>query len=254
MHILILLSYNLNWFTRLIPARCGICQSWPAQPLCADCVQRHAQPMERCRGCALLLPPDEDDGHGLCHDCSQHPAPLLESCHASLSYVWPWQGSIDAFKFHGQPALAGLLAARMAACPELVATVRDSDLLVPLPLHPHRLAERGFSQTWLLAQQLRRLVRPPVQKAVLRHDWLARSRHTPHQSRLPHAEREHNIQDAFEVPARLAPLVEGRHAVLLDDVMTTGATLEEAARVLLAEGCHRVSAVVLARTEKPRFD
>jgi len=213
MHILILLSYNLNWFTRLIPARCGICQSWPAQPLCADCVQRHAQPMERCRGCALLLPPDEDDGHGLCHDCSQHPAPLLESCHASLSYVWPWQGSIDAFKFHGQPALAGLLA-----------------------------------------QQLRRLVRPPVQKAVLRHDWLARSRHTPHQSRLPHAEREHNIQDAFEVPARLAPLVKGRHAVLLDDVMTTGATLEEAARVLLAEGCHRVSAVVLARTEKPRFD
>jgi len=254
MHILILLSYNLNWFTRLIPARCGICQSWPAQPLCADCVQRHAQPMERCRGCALLLPPDEDDGHGLCHDCSQHPAPLLESCHASLSYVWPWQGSIDAFKFHGQPALAGLLAARMAACPELVATVRDSDLLVPLPLHPHRLAERGFSQTWLLAQQLRRLVRPPVQKAVLRHDWLARSRHTPHQSRLPHAEREHNIQDAFEVPARLAPLVKGRHAVLLDDVMTTGATLEEAARVLLAEGCHRVSAVVLARTEKTRFD
>ncbi len=232
-----------------MPARCMLCHSWPSTIVCHACLQLHAQPATRCEACAVTLDATTD---GSCPECLGDGKPPLAACHAALSYQWPWRDAIDAFKFGKQPGWAPALAARMAGTPAIVQAVRHSDVLVPMPLHPLRLAERGFNQTLLLTRALRRMAQPAPEKARLRHDWLQRRRHTAAQSSLSRDARLGNLHQAFAVPARQIPLLRGAHAVLLDDVMTTGATLQEAALALHEAGCASVQAVVLARAEKPR--
>ncbi len=194
----------------------------------------------------------------LCDDCLAEPLDRLDAVHAALSYQWPWQGCIDAFKFGRQPGWAPALAERMAAQPGIAAAIRQCDVLVPLPLHRERLAERGFSQTLLLARALRRQIARRYglapELARLRHDWLVRTRHTVAQSTLPLEERLRNLEGAFAAKALHAPRLYGARAVLIDDVMTSGSTLQEAALALQRAGCATVVGVVLARTEKPGFE
>lgn len=289
-------AHRQGWLQRLtsglhLPARCAVCHGWPRELICAECIAAQARPVLRCPGCAIRLPedrlesqfpgkqssltPSETPMHGgaalapdvpdatenappLCSDCETEPLDGLDAVHAALSYQWPWQGCIDAFKFGRQPGWAAALAERMAAQPAIVQAVQQCDVLVPLPLHRERLAERGFSQTLLLARTLRRQVARDhglaPQQARLRHDWLVRTRHTVAQSTLPLEERLRNLQDAFAAKALHAPRLYGARAVLVDDVMTSGTTLQEAARALQRAGCATVVGVVLARTEKPSFD
>ncbi len=119
-------------------------------------------------------------------------------------------------------------------------------LLLPIPLSDARLRERGYNQAWELA---RRLAREPGCTADAR--LLLRVRDTPHQLALPPEERAGNVHAAFAIePARRAELA-GREVTLVDDVMTTGATVAEAARTLLQGGAREVSVWVLARTPRP---
>jgi len=140
----------------------------------------------------------------------------------------------------GRPELARPLA--QLVLPALAGV--DAELVVPVPLHPSRLAERGFAQALILASHALRLARV---RAPLAHDVLVRQRPTAEQAGLARPARIANVAGAFAVtdPAR----VRGRHVLLVDDVVTTGATAAACTRVLRRAGASAVTVVALARAE-----
>lgn len=160
---------------------------------------------------------------------------------------------MDQFKFNAHTGWAGALANIMLQDPQIVQAIAASHALVPMPLHPLRLAERGYNQSLLLAQALRRAVRARVslgkQHAVVRHNWLQRTHNTPAQHRLPLAERLRNVRHAFSAQQHTVDL-QGQHVVLIDDVMTSGASAQAAAQALHEAGAAHVCVLVFARTEK----
>ena len=229
------------WMQRWMPpiaSRCAICGAWPAQPLCDGCVVRFAQPRHRCALCALPLP----DAVAVCGACLREPPPL-DACHAGVDYAYPWSGLIARFKFNGEPGWAGALAQRMARAPGVAEELVRADLLLPMPLAQRRLAERGFNQALLLA---RALARDKVEAQLL-----LRLRETGAQASLERKAREKNVAGAFGVEPLRALELQGAQVLLVDDVMTSGATLHAAARAVRQAGARRVAAVVLARTEAP---
>ena len=252
-----------GWLTRLagcqLPSQCAVCHAWPAGRVCADCRSAHAAEHPRCPQCALRLPVghvmDASSKGVVCADCLRHPRPaLLDGCYAAVSYAWPWDACIDAFKFAGQPGWAGPLAQLMAGHAPVAHALQNCDVLLPMPLHPRRLAERGYNQSLLLARALRQALARTgglhADAVRIRHDVLVRTRHTQPQSALPFAQRQRNVKQAFAVPAEKSAGLTGQRVVLLDDVMTTGASLHAAAQALRTAGVAHLTAIVLARTEK----
>lgn len=222
------------------PTLCGLCQGWAWSRLCVDCVSSRAPWQPRCRHCALPVPAAVT----VCGRCVQHP-PAFDAAVAALDYAHPWDGVLTRFKFHAGLDLADALAERLLDAARRSGAA-DPGLLLPAPLSPERLRERGYNQAWELARRLaRRLQRPTSAQ------WLLRVRHTARQSELPLGDRAANVRHAFAVePARRAEL-KGRTVTLVDDVMTTGATADEMARVLKAAGAQQVQVWVLARTPPP---
>lgn len=229
-------AMRLGGFWRCLPSRCAICQSWPQAPLCETCISRFAQPQHRCSGCALPLPHPSER----CGACIQTPPPL-DRCLAATAYAWPWVDLITRCKFQQQPGWAGPLATLMLSTPWAEDTLDAADWVLPIPLSAQRLAERGYNQSWLLA----RLLSPYKADAQL----LLRTRDTPSQRTLPRAQRLANLVGAFAVEPLRAAQLRGKKVLLIDDVMTSGASLHTAARVLREAGAANVSALVLARTE-----
>ncbi|PUE48209.1 phosphoribosyltransferase [Limnohabitans sp. 2KL-1] len=219
-----------------LPSRCAVCQSWPHSPLCDTCISRFAQPQHRCPTCALPLPHPARR----CGACLKTPPPL-DLCVTATAYAWPWVGLIARYKFQQQPGWAGPLATLMASAPWAEDTLDAADWVLPIPLSAQRLAERGYNQSWLLARRLS----PSKADAHL----LLRTRDTPSQRTLPRTERLANLVGAFAVEPLRAAQLRGKKVVLVDDVMTSGASLHTAARVLREAGAAQVSALVLARTE-----
>lgn len=218
-----------------VPSQCAVCHAWPATRLCGDCVARFALPRPRCRTCALPLP----GGVAQCGRCVRHPPPL-DACFAAVDYGYPWAGLLAEFKFQNDPGWAEPLAARLRAAPGVAQALQQADWLLPIPLSGERLRERGFNQALLLARRLDR--------ARTRGDWLLRLHATPAQASLTRAQRLRNLRGAFALEPLAAAQVEGRRVVLLDDVMTTGATLQTAALVLRQAGAAHITGLVLART------
>jgi ComF family protein len=145
-------------------------------------------------------------------------------------YEFPCDGLVQALKYRARLALAGFFARSLAS-----RTLPEADLIVPMPLHPKRLAERGFNQALEIARHLGRPIAP---RGVLR------VKHTPPQTELPYEERAKNVRGAFLCTLDLS----GASVAVLDDVMTTGATLNELARALKRAGAARVENLVIART------
>lgn len=198
---------------------------------------RFAQPRPRCRLCALPV------AHGVaeCGRCIGE-APPLDACHAALPYEFPWSGLVAEFKFGGQPGWAASFATLMRSAPWVEPALDEADLVLPLPLSRGRLAERGFNQALLLARALS----PAKADAGL----LLRVRHTQPQSQLDRKARLRNVQGAFAVEPLRHAAVRGKRVVLVDDVMTSGASLFGAARVLREAGAAHVTGLVLARTDE----
>lgn len=231
-----------------IPARCEVCRAWPARAVCEACAQRFAAPAVRCGRCARRLP---DLGSGVadaasaqpaptCADCLRTPLPL-DACHAALSYAFPWPDLIARLKFQGEPGWARTFAAIMRTVPGVGQALDAADRVLPLPLGPHRLAERGYNQAFELARRL------APGKADARS--LLRVRDTAPQTTLDRLQRLANVQGAFQVDPARANDLRGAHLVLVDDVMTSGASLVAAAEALRRVGAARVTALVLARTD-----
>lgn len=220
-----------------LPGQCAVCRRWPAAPVCEACIGRFAQPQARCRRCALPLAA----GLAECGRCLAEPPPL-DACHAAVSYQFPWSALIARYKFNGQPGWAHSFATLMRSAPWVEPALDEADWVLPMPLARERLAERGFNQALLLARALA----PQKTHAQLLH----RVRHTSAQAGLDRASRLGNVKDAFAVDPLQADAVRGRKVLLVDDVMTSGASLHAAALTLRHAGAARVTAVVLARTEE----
>jgi ComF family protein len=223
-----------------LPSQCALCRGWSRARLCPGCIAAHERPTLRCARCAIEVP----SGQPLCGACLVDPPPQHASV-AAVDYAHPWDGLIAAFKFHAAIDLAAVLAGRLGAAIEALAAERP-DLLVPAPLGPARLRERGFNQAWELGRVLARRLGLRADPLVLR-----RLVDTPHQADLPRARRVANVRGSYGVDARRRDALGGRHVAIVDDVLTTGASAAEMARTLLAGGAARVSVWVVARTPAP---
>lgn len=226
----------LHRLSAALPGQCALCHAWPASPVCPACTARFVQPRSRCNLCALPLPA----GLERCGACIKD-APPLDRCLAVVSYEYPWSGLIARYKFGTSPGWSAALGRLMRDSPGVAAAVDAADLLLPLPLSPQRLRERGFNQALELARQLA--------PGKTRADLLLRLRDTPAQSSLPLSRRLRNVQDAFGLATGAQDVLQGRSLVLVDDVMTSGATLHAAARLLRTGGATHITGLVLARTE-----
>ncbi len=181
-----------------------------------------------------------------CGACLVKPPPL-DHCIAALDYAYPWDLLIQRFKFHQALDLRRALLERLDQALDAAQTLPAPDWLLPVPLSAQRLRERGYNQSWELTRDLAR--RRQLRCAP---DMLLRVRDTRHQIALPTEERAANVRHAFAIDPLRVPALRGAHVALLDDVMTTGATLHELARSLRQAGASSVQAWVLARTPEPR--
>lgn len=225
-----------NHLRRWLPFRCFGCGEASlslADGLCPWC--RRALPRWQ-QGCPLCAEPLTVSQ--LCPHCLQRRPPLA-GCQALWLYQPPLQRLIAQMKYPGDAPLAQVLA--RSALP-LLAPLAADIRLVPIPLHPQRLAERGFNQAQLLCDEWSKSLQ--ITTATL----LVRTQDTPHQAGLKAAARRRNLRRAFTVNGE----VKGLRLMLVDDVMTTGSTLFAAARVLRAAGAAEVRALVLARTPLDR--
>lgn len=220
-------------FMRLLPAQpCLLCGADSHDGLCcAACAAELPYLTEtRCPICALPTP-----AGGVCGQCLRDPPPF-EHTVAAFRYEFPIDKLIQALKFREHLLLVNYLA-------DAIAQRADTrpDRLIGLPLHPLRLRERGFNQSLLLARRIAMRLDIP-----LLGDACERVRNTPPQSSLPWKERDKNMRKAFL--CKDGADVHDKHVAIVDDVMTTGASIGELARALKQAGAREVSAWVVART------
>jgi ComF family protein len=230
-------------FSRLLqqlPSLCAVCRSWGHAPVCQACSDRFAAAIPRCQRCALEVP----QGVVMCGACLVDP-PAFDAALAGVDYAYPWDGLVAQFKFNAALDLTQSLAERLRAA-QAASSNAPPDLLLPVPLSEQRLRERGFNQAWELTQVLARDLHVPADAHLL-----LRVKDTPHQLALPPQKRAANVRGAFALEPLRRGAVTGKRIAVIDDVMTTGATLAEIARVLKQAGAAHVDAWVVARTPRP---
>ena len=174
-----------------------------------------------------------------CAACVSRQWPL-DHVLAALTYNYPWIKPIQQFKFQEHTGWASSFAALMQSNPQIAACLSAAHWVVPMPLSDARLRTRGFNQALLLARALCH--------AKVATNLLARPRDTTAQSTLTRKQRWRNVRGAYQVP-ETSTVAHSQRIVLIDDVMTTGASLCAAASALRQAGATQVSAVVLARAE-----
>jgi len=224
----------------LLPSSCALCGGGCAGVVCTPCSDHFCLPVtNRCDRCGNPLP-----GGGTCGVCQAYP-PSYDTTIFAVDYAPPLDHLVLQLKFSARlplaPWFAELLRDAILARPGLPLP----DLLCPVPLGPARLVERGYNQALEIARPLSRLLGVALHPALaLRQlDTRAQSGVTPH-------ERAENIRGAFAIAD--PDLIEGRHVGLVDDVMTSGHTLEELAATCKRFGAARVSNLVFARTPPQR--
>jgi len=232
----------------------------PSCPACnAGLFSRGASAPPFCDACELAIAPRDPagcagcdrqaDGGGLCRSCRRRLSPL-SGVEASFEYEGPIAEAIQALKYQGRDDRLRPIARRWLAewkplLPRTAGEGREGGdlhghLIVPVPLHPRRLAARGFDQAWLLAREIAKALGATAQARAVR-----RIRATPPQVGLGRAAREANVRGAFQADGTVAR----REVLLVDDVLTTGSTLRACAEALMLAGARSVRAVVVARAQ-----
>lgn len=225
--------------------QCAVCRSWSHQTICPSCIALYARPQPRCWTCAARLPlAMTGRQRPQCGRCLLQ-APPLDRTVAALEYGFPWDGLLQHFKYHQALELRESLLERLD-CALNASEINAPDWLLPVPLSAERLRERGYNQSYELARALAR-------RRGLRcePDLLLRVRHNVAQASLKLDARAANVRGIFAIEPLKADRLRGTTVALLDDVMTSGATLYELARVLLQAGVMSVQAWVIARTPEP---
>lgn len=175
----------------------------------------------------------------VCGACLLNP-PQMDVCLAAVDYGYPWSGVIGAFKFRQQPHWARSLAQLLRATPAVEAAIEGAHLVVPVPLSAARLRERGYNQ----ALELARALAPRKTDSAI----LLRTQDGQAQHHLPRALRLRNLAHAYAVDPMQYPKIRGRRVVLVDDVLTTGTTLNRASYALRQAGASHITGLVFART------
>jgi ComF family protein len=233
-----MLTRLLAHAARALPSQCAVCRSWGFDQVCPACTTRFSSTTLRCATCALPLAGSASQ----CGECLLHSS-ALDACLAAVDYGYPWDGLLAQLKFKGQhgpgadAAVARALAQTMRPLAAIQTALKDADFIVPIPLSPARLRQRGFNQALEITKHLLRPSHdwPHIASAKLHPQLLLRIRDTTAQTGLPlHAAR-----------------LRGASIVLVDDVTTTTATLCAAALALRSAGAARVVGVVFARTPAP---
>ena len=222
-----------NFSSVLLAPCCLVCgeRGMAGLDLCTDCVAALPWNLDVCRQCGLALPAAAAD----CDYCSLVSPPYTLT-QVALRYAFPVDSLLRRFKFHGDLAGGAVLATLMQWALD---PAERPQMLVPVPLHRSRLRGRGYDQALELAKALSRECRLPLCR-----DRLVRLRATERQTELNAEARQQNVRDAFAIrPGPALP----EHVALVDDVMTTGATVSECAEVLLAAGVQRVDIWAVAR-------
>ena len=208
-----------------------------APMICTDCLGPLTPPVSPlCPRCGLVFISRAGVDHW-CGDCIRRSPGFNKACAAGV-YEHTLMAAIQRYKYHGKTQLAKPLGKILALTMKQHWKKRDIDAMVPVPLHHKRLRQRGFDQAALMLRTTPWSV--PVEYGILK-----RVRATVPQTALHRRERQKNVRRAFQVvqPAR----VSGRRLLLVDDVFTTGATVNECSRVLLQHGADRVDVLTLAR-------
>ena len=245
------LTHLVAWLGRtaldlLLPPRCLTCEAAVEAPgrLCAACFRSTAFVTDPC--CVRCGTPFGHAGQGglakTCDDCTQDPPPWREG-RAALRYDDQTRRIILPFKYGDRVEVAATLARHMARAGAML--LREADMLVPVPLHRRKLLARRYNQSAMLALAIGRLSGRPVAADALR-----RLRHTPSLAGQTARERAVTVAGAFDVRPRRAAWVAGQRVVLIDDVLTSGATAAACTRALLAAGAARVDVLVGARAAR----
>lgn len=229
-----------NWLSLaqavILPYRCILCRCRTGRlmDLCADCEQELPLNLNACPRCAQ---PVGEIGDGVCGACLKK-TPRYTTAYTPFRYSYPVDHMIRALKYGNDLAQARVLGALLARGCAGLATTGLIDMILPVPLSHYRYVQRGYNQARELGRWLQRELQVP-----LRCDVLSRTRHTEEQARLPRRERRRNVRGAFSVTSA----VQGARIALLDDVITTGYTANEAARTLRKAGASEVHLWAVAR-------
>ncbi len=211
----------------MFPQRCLLCHS-ASGPLCDAC--RGDLPWHTDRVCPVCAQPTPNGD--TCGHCLKDP-PAFDRTHALFAYGFPADSLVQRLKYSESLAIAPILGALLAEH-----TVNKPDIWLPMPLHANRLRERGFNQAVEITRELSR------QRGIaMQASWATRSRDTPPQAGLKREARRKNLRGAFACTSA----VKGLHVGIVDDVMTTGSTLDALAQVLKQAGAKEVSCLVVAR-------
>lgn len=239
--------WTRNAFTRfatLLPNSCALCGNSSREALCNGChLQFFNQHCVRCVRCAAPLPPLETASPDtICGDCLKGP-PAFDRTIVAADYMPPIDHMVLALKFGSQLALASLFSRMLR---DALLHSQDNplpEMLIAVPLGPIRLAERGFNQALEIARPLSRALGIPLHARLME-----RTRDTRAQAMLPPDERHKNMRKAFSIAASFVDQIPGKHIGVIDDVITTGETLNEIAATLKRFGATQITNLVFART------
>jgi ComF family protein len=219
----------------LLPPTCILCDNkgFARKDLCFYCLDQLVKNTSCCYQCGCYL--KSSDNHTLCGQCLKSP-PDYERTVAPFVYQGIISYLIKGLKFDSQYKNARLLG--MLFTEQLPQDAKLPECIIPVPLHKNRYRERGFNQSIEIARTVGKQLAIPLElKACIRH------RDTPHQVSLPAKDRHNNIKNAFSV----VKTIQYSHVALLDDVMTTGATVREIARILKTAGVEKIEIWACAR-------
>jgi ComF family protein len=229
----------------LLPSSCALCGAGCDGVVCTPCRAHFCLPVtNRCTRCANPLPAAGMGSCGICGVCLSYP-PSYDATVFAVDYAPPLDHLVLQLKFSARLPLAPWFAELLRDAVLARTDMALPDLLCPVPLGPARLVERGYNQALEIARPLAAALGVPLHPrlALRQADTRAQSGISPH-------ERAENIRGAFAIDD--PDLVEGRHVGIVDDVMTSGSTLEELAATFKRFGAARVSNLVFARTPPRR--
>jgi ComF family protein len=224
----------------LFPSFCHLCKSAaePGQPLCPECLsQMEYISAAKCSICGELFP-----GFAVSHvcgDCARE-KPHFEKARAWVKFQEPAVQITHSFKYNRAFHFLDWMAAGMIGVFQKEYAGEKFDMVIPVSLHWLRLIQRGYNQALILARPLSRELKIPIRAGAL-----IRGRNTPPQVGLSRNQRRENLKKVFRV--NNPKLVKGKNILLVDDVITTGATVDEAAKVLRKAGAEKVSVLAFAR-------